>query len=148
MQSYSFKDLAAVLNHPLAGPFVIQGQLGLGHVTVDPSSEHTTHDVSADGNVLISITPGDNAVVTFEMQQNSSLHRYFLNWWNAVNAAMQNGDMDNAANLTVTLRNTVTGTSHRALGGSPPKVPGTPYGPQAARISWPIPFGDVQNLTA
>ena len=148
MTNYSFKALVAVINHPLGGQFVIQGQLGAGQVTVDNMTDHTAIDMSADGNAMLSAIVGDNGMVTFECQQTSQLHIYFLNCWNLTNAALQNGDATGANAMTATLRNTIDGTSHRCKGGGFGKIPPKPYAAQGQKITWALPFGDVQNLTA
>lgn len=148
MTNYSFKDLAAQFNHPLAGPFTIQGQIGAGQITVDNSTEHTAQDVSADANVMVSIIAGDNGTLSIEVQQTSIFHIYLLRWWNLINAAMQDQDVSNAANMTCTLRNVVDGTSHRCQGISPGKIPAKPYAAQGQKITWVLPCADVQNLTA
>jgi len=150
MTNYSFKALAAVFTHPLASPnqFVISGQVGAGSVVVDNLTEHTSQDVAADGNVMVSAIVGDNGMVTVNCQQTSALYKWMLNTWNAINSALQNGDASQAAVLTVTLRNTLDGTSHRCQGGSFGKIPPKPYEAQGQKISWALPFADVQNLTA
>lgn len=148
MDQYSFKSLSAVFSDPLGGQLVIQGQIGAGQIMVENATEHAAQDVSADGNVLQSAIAGDNGHLTVECQQTSIVHKFLLNCWNARNAAMQSGDTSLFFAMTCTLRNPSDGQSHRCKGGGIGKIPGKPYAAQGQKMTWVLPFGDIQNLNA
>jgi len=146
--TYSFKDLLGVFTHPLAGGFPLVGNIGMGQVGIDMTTEKTAQDVSADGTVQVTYIAGDNGVVTIECQQTSNLHKFLLTWFNIINlAASQNDDVSNWANASLTLQNRVDGTGHQCTGGSPAKIPTKTYAAQGGKVTWSIPFANIQNST-
>ena len=145
--TYSFKDLGGAFTHPLAIPIVFAGNIGVGQVSVAMTTEKTATDVAADGSVQVSYVAGDNGTVTIECQQTSIVHKLLLTWFNAVNAAARSGDISKFANASLTLRNTVDGTGHQCNGGSIPKNPDKVYAAQGGKVTWTIPFADIQAST-
>jgi hypothetical protein len=145
--TYSFKDLMGVFTHPLAGGITIAGNIGIGQISVSYATEKTATDIAADGSAQISYIAGDNGTITIECQQTSILHKYLLSWFNFVNSAARSGDVSNFANAALTLRNTVDGTGHQCTGGSIPKNPDKAYASQGGKVSWAIPFADIQSST-
>lgn len=145
--TYSFKDLIGAFTHPLAGAYILSGNIGLGQVTVSMVTEKTSTDISADGTPMISYIAGDNGTVTLECQQTSNLNSFMLGWFNAVNVSAKGGDVSNWANAALTLRNATTGTSHICTGGAPAKVPDKTYAAQGGKVNWIVPFADIQNVT-
>jgi hypothetical protein len=110
-------------------------------------TEKTSTDVAADGGIQVSYVAGDNGTVSIECQQTSIVHKTLLFWYNAVNSAAKGGDISNFANAALTLRNTVDGTGHQCTGGSIPKNPDKVYSAQGGKVTWAIPFADIQSST-
>ena len=143
MYTYSFEDLAGAIAHPLAGYYNFSGQQGARNVSVAMATEKTTHDVAADGTVLVSKIPGDNGQITIEVQQTSDLHKWLLTAYNLI----KNADTDQWAAMGITLRNTVDGTQHIANGVSFQKVPDKSYQAQGQYVTWVLMAADIQNLS-
>jgi hypothetical protein len=148
MKVYSFKDLSGAFAHPLAGSFIFAGQIGMGQITITMNTEKTSHDVAADGAVMVSFISGDNGQVAIEVQQNSDLHSFLLAWYNLIKTAADQGDVSNWASAGLSLRNVVDGSTHLLVGVSPSKIPDKVYAAQGGKVTWTLMAANVQNLTA
>lgn len=145
MNQYSFKDSSGAFTHPLAGTFSFFGQIGIGQFTVEMTTEKSTDDVAADGNVMVSAIAGDNGHVTIEVQQTSSLHSFLLNWYNQLLLLLNQGDVVNWATAQLTLRNLVDGSQHICNGVHPSRIPPKTYAAQGGKITWTLMCADIQN---
>lgn len=148
MKTYSFKDLSGAFAHPLAGAFIFQGQIGMGQITIAMATEKTTHDVAADGTVMVSFISGDNGSLQIEAQQTSELHAFLLNWYNLIKTAADLGDVSNWASAALSFRNILDGSVHVITGVSPNKIPDKVYAAQGGKITWHLMAADVQSTTA
>ena len=101
-----------------------------------------THDIAADGSVMVSKIAGNNGTVTIECQQTSAIHKWLSAWFNA----LWQLPTSEWASTSMTLRNTATGTRHIISGISPQKEPDTPYQSQGQRVSWTLMCAEVTNL--
>ena len=137
--TYSFLDLSGAIFGP-TGFYTFTGE-GVGEVIVAMTTEKTAHEVAADGSVMVSKIAGNNGNVTINAQQTSDLHKWLLNWYNALLA----GDTSLWASTSLTLRNVVNGTSHVIHGVSPQKIPDKSYQAQGQRVSWILMAADIQN---
>lgn len=79
--TYSFADVKLVLSHPSIGRYTFTG-VGLGSVTVTQSTDRTSHDVAADGSVMVSKVEGNNGMIAIQIQQTSEGNQWLLNAWN------------------------------------------------------------------
>lgn len=138
--TYSFTDLVGSISHPVAGAFVFTGE-GVGSVTVSKTTERTTHDVAADGSIMISKIAGNNGVITIECQQTSPVHKWLQKWFQLVWSL----PTDQWALTSMLLQNTTTGGSHSATGVSPQKEADIPYQSQGSRVTWTLMAADVTN---
>jgi|SRR5580658_1984775 hypothetical protein len=143
--TYSFKDTSGGFNDALAGPFAFGGQIGAGRFIIEMHTDRTVMDVAADGLVLPSAVAGNNGSLTIEMQQTSVFHKFLLNWFNLLNQAFDNADVSDWAGATISLVNTVDGSTHTLTGVAPTKIPNKSYGPQAERISWILMCANIVN---
>ena len=50
--TYSFDDVDVVFTHPGIGQYVVSGT-GVGSISVTMQTDKTSHDVAADGSVMI-----------------------------------------------------------------------------------------------
>lgn len=139
--TYSFLDLSGAITHALVGSYIFTGE-GVGSVTITMSTEKTSHDVAADGVVMISKVAGNNGQVAINCQQTSEVHKWLLKWYNLILAA----DTGQWAGTAMTLRNTNDGSSHYLTGVSPSKIPDKPYQAQGQRITWTLMAGEIINL--
>ena len=145
--TYSFKDLTGAFAHPSAGSYILSGNIGAGQITISMLTEKTVTEMSADGSPMVSYVAGDNGTVSIECNQTSQLHKFLLGWFNSVNMAAKNGDVSNWTNAALTFRSLVDGTGHICTGGAPAKIPDKVYAAQGGKITWVIPFADIQHST-
>lgn len=80
-KTYSFADVKLVLSHRSIGRYTFTG-VGLGSVTVTQSTDRTSHDVAADGSVMVSKVEGNNGMIAIQIQQTSEGNQWLLNAWN------------------------------------------------------------------
>jgi hypothetical protein len=142
--TYSFKDLSGAFATPF-GNLTFGGQIGMGTVTVTNATDHTAHDLAADGTIMPSFVPGDGGTVTIECQQTSIVHKFLLDWLNSCKTASMNGDLSSWAASTLYLHNTLDGSTHNVGGISPVKSPDKVYAAQGAKITWTLQACDVTN---
>jgi hypothetical protein len=140
--NYSFLDLSGAIAHPAVGAYTFTGE-GLGEVSVIMSEERTTHDVAADGSVMVSKIAGNNGQVHIKCQQTSAVHKWLLLLYNALIIAPP----DQWAQAAAYLRNVTDKTSHIATGLSFQKVPDKSYQKQGQQITWVLMAADIQSAT-
>lgn len=143
--TYSFKDTTGGFNDPLAGPFAFAGQIGAGRFVVSMHTDRTVLDTAADGLVMPSAVAGKSGSLSIEMQQTSPFHKFLLDWMNLLTQAFDNADVSDWAGATVSLINTVDGSTHTLTGVAPTKIPDKTYGPQGERLTWVLLAANVEN---
>jgi hypothetical protein len=145
--TYSFKDLTGVLVNPvLAAAFqLVGGNIGTGQISVRMLTARTEHEVAADGVVMPSYIAGDNAEVTIEVQQTSSLHHALLDLYNALLVAANGGDVSNWAGTTISLRTALDGSGHYLSGVSFQKIPDKPYAARGQNVTWTLMAANCVN---
>lgn len=146
LSTYSFKDVVGSFTHPLAGVQIFAGQIGMGQFIVKNTVERTTHDVAADGTVMISAISGSNGEMEIEVQQNSVIQAFLLDWFNIVAVLLDQGDVANWASASVSLRSTLDGSAHLLTGVSPSKNPDKTYTAQGGKVTWRLMAGEVVSI--
>lgn len=143
--TYSFKDLAGAITHPVfpLGPYQFTGGTGLGGVTVSMTTERTQHEVGADGVVMVSKIEGKNGNIVIECQQTSELHKYLLKLFNYLETA----PTGQWAMAVIVMRNLFDGTGHIATGVSFSKIAEKPYKAQGQMVSWTLMAANIDNTT-
>lgn len=144
--TYSFKDVVGSFSHPLAGVQTFAGQIGLGTFVVKNAQERTHHDVASDGTVMISYISGSNGSMEIEMQQNSELHHFLLDWYNLIVVAAENGNVANWASAVISLNSTLDSASHLLTGVSPSKIPDKTYAQSGGKVTWNLMAANVVNI--
>jgi hypothetical protein len=143
--TYSFKDLTLVLNDPDGGSFLAFGQIGIGELTVEMSSERSSAQVASDGTVMGSAMPGDNGQFVIQAQQTSIIHQYLLNTYNLKKANYDQGNVANWFGMTVYALNKLDGSFHQGKGVGFTKIPNKPYAAQGQNVTWTLIALDIQN---
>lgn len=138
--TYSFTDLVGSIHSDVVGDFIFTGN-GVGSVSVSKATERTSHDIAADGSVMISKIAGNNGTVTIETQQTSPLHLWLMKWFQAHWSA----PTSQWAGTSMLLKNTSTGGSHVCSGVSPQKEADVPYQSQGQRVTWTLMCADIVN---
>ncbi len=139
--TYSFLDLSGALVHPSLGAYIFTGQ-GVGQVSVAMATERTTHNVGADGVVMVSKVAGHSGQIQIQCQQTSNVHKWLL----AAENALYIANTDEWASITATLRNTSDGTSHVVTGMSFGKVPDKVYQAEGQMVTWTLFAANIQSL--
>lgn len=139
--TYSFDDVEVTFSHPGIGLYLVNGK-GIGSISVTMSTEKSTHDVAADGSVMVSKIPGDNASIDVEVQQTSEFHKWLTNYYNFVKLA----PASQWANAAIVIRDKVGGALITALDVSPLKKADKPYQAQGQRVTWPFLAANCQEV--
>ncbi|WP_427112438.1 phage protein [Megasphaera sueciensis] len=143
VSTYSFKDVVATISHPSYGSYSIQGE-GVGEILIAKSTERTATDIAADGSVMISKVEGNNGIVTIQAQQTSGLHKFLQGMFNY----LVNADSSEWAQISMTVKSTNMGKTHYCSYGAFQKESDNPYQTQGQKVSWALPFADIQNIAA
>lgn len=84
--TYSFSDIRAVIQFPGLPAYTINGQ-GANEMSVSYANDNSSHDVAADGSVMVSKIKADNGQIALTLQQTSPLHHWLKNAFNFLRAA-------------------------------------------------------------
>lgn len=139
--TYSFDDVEVTFAHSGVGLYLVNGK-GIGSIAVTMSTEKTVHDVAADGSIMISKIPGDNATIDIEVQQTSEFHKWLTNYYNFILLSPAN----NWAEATIIIRDKVGGSVITALNVSPAKKADKGYQAQGQRVTWPFMAASCQEV--
>lgn len=129
--TYSFQDVSVVISHPSVGQQIITGA-GAKSVTVTTANDITSHDVAADGSVMINKLPSPNGAVAFVAQQTSDAHQYFTKLYNY----LQTAPTDEFALTTIVINAPMMKIRHTATGCSPQKRADKPYAAAGQDVTW------------
>jgi hypothetical protein len=147
--TYSFKALTGVINNPIFGYTIVLagGNIGFGQLTVTMGTERSSHDVAADGTVMVSYVAGDNGELTFECQETSILHQQLLELYNLCLTAANAGDVSSWAANNCSIRSLMQdGAMHVATGVSFHKFPDKPYAAQGQKVTWRLMAANLINM--
>jgi hypothetical protein len=137
---YSFADVITTLSHPAIGQYVANGE-GLGSISTTMATERTTHDLAADGNVMISKIKGRNGSHAIAVQQTSNLNKWLLKLYNYLETA----PASEWAGITIVIRNPSLQDLITSTGVSFQKLPDKPYQAQGQQITWQLMAADIQQ---
>ena len=129
--TYSFQDNNVSFNHPFGN--ASSTGAGIGTISVAMTQTKTTHDVGADGSVMISKIEGDNGTIAITIQQTSQLHKYLKNWYNYINTS---ADTSQWASMAININNKSLGDNVVATNVSPQKMADQPYQAQGQMVTW------------
>lgn len=135
--SYSFKSVAGAFTDPDAGTFPFQGQQGLKQITINNATERTAHDTASDGTVMVSYISGASGSAEIEVQQNSTLHQFLVNWANIKYVQAEGGGgSSNFASAALKVIDLINGAVHTLTGISPAKIPDKNYTAAGGFVTW------------
>jgi hypothetical protein len=138
--TFSFADISFILSHPSLGQYSANGT-GLGSITVDMTTDRTTHDVAADGVVLVSKIKARNGNVAIEVQQTSDFNNWLLKWFNFLETASSSQwALSSIVISAPVLQQTIVLTSV-----SPQKQAPMPYKAQGQNVTWTLMAADIQE---
>jgi hypothetical protein len=138
--TYSFAEVTTIVLHPAFGQFVASGA-GIGSITTTMTNDRTTHDVSADGQVMVSKIKSRNGGHALAIQQTSDFNKWLLRLYNFLDNAPSNF----WAGITVIQRAPGMGEMITSTGVSFQKLPDKPYQAQGQQITWQLMAADIQQ---
>ncbi|WP_201264982.1 phage protein [Brevibacillus reuszeri] len=141
--TYSFADVSMVISHPSKGQFVATGA-GLGSISISMATDRSTHDVSADGSVMVSKIKGRNGNITVSAQQTSDLHKWLIKLF----SYLENAPTAEWAKAAITIRSTSMQDLIRVTGVSFQKLPDRPFQAQGQQVSWVFMAADIDQAVA
>ena len=139
--TYSFSDVDFIFSHPAVGLKQLSGE-GVGAIRITMSTDKSTHDVAADGSIMVSKVAGNNAQIEIETQQTSDLHKWLLLYYNLV--LVSPAAIWAAAQIIV--RDKVGGETITALDVSPLKKADKSYEAQGQRVNWQFLSANCQSV--
>lgn len=140
VSTYSFDDVGVTISHPSVGQTVANGQ-GIGTINVTMATERTTHEIAADGSVMISKVKGRNGTVALAIQQTSPLNAWLMRWFNYLEVA----PASEWAKTTIVIRSSVMQQTTVCNFVSPQKQADKPYQAQGQLITWNLMSADIQQ---
>lgn len=137
---YSFSDITMTISHPAVGQYVASG-VGLGSITTSMTTDRSTHDISADGSVMVSKIKGRNGSHAISVQQTSDLNKWLLKLYNYLEFA----PTFQWARATIVIRSPSMGDLILSTGVSFQKLPDKPYQAQGQQVTWSLMAADIQQ---
>lgn len=139
-KTYSFADVDVTVSHPNVGNYTLNGE-GIGSIGVNMANDRTSHDVAADGTVMVSKIKTRNGSIPLSVQQTSSIHRWLLKWANYLEAS----PASEYAKTVLIVRSKSTGETTTCHGVTPQKISDKVYQAQGQNVSWNLMAADIQN---
>ncbi|NHN33543.1 phage protein [Paenibacillus agricola] len=139
--TYSFGDVTTTFSHPSVGSYATGGADGLGSISTTMATDRTTHDTSADGQVMVSKIKGRSGTIAIAVQQTSSLNDWLLTLYKYLETA----PASEYALTSVIQRAPSMGDLITATGVSFQKLPDKPYGAQGQQVTWNLMAADIQQ---
>lgn len=138
--TYSFADVTMTISHPAIGQYVASGA-GIGSITTTMATDRSTHDVSADGSVMVSKIKGRNGSHAVSVQQTSDLNKWLLRLYNY----LETGPANEWAGISIVMRAPRMGEMITSTGVSFQKLPDKPYQAQGQQVTWNLMAADIQQ---
>lgn len=137
--TYSFESVVMTISHPDIGQYVASGQ-GIGSITTNMTTDRSTHDVSADGSIMVSKVKGRNGSHAIAIQQTSDLNKWLVKLYNYLETA----NSSKWAGIHIVIRSTDMHDMLTSTGVSFQKLPDRPYQAQGQQVTWQLLSADVQ----
>lgn len=137
-KTYSFEDVTVSFSHPSVGTMSSTGA-GIGTIAISKAADDTSHDVAADGTVMISKVAGKNGTIAITVQQVSDLNKWLLKWYNYVKQA----NASEWASMNATINSKNLSDSTICTGVSPQKLADRPYQAQGQHVTWNLMSAEI-----
>lgn len=137
--TYSFESVVMTISHPAIGQYVASGQ-GIGSITTTMTTDRTTHDVSADGAIMVSKIRGRNGSHAIAIQQTSDLNKWLVKLYNYLETA----DASQWAEINIVIRSNDMHDMLTSTGVAFQKLPDRPYQAQGQQVTWQMLSSDIQ----
>lgn len=129
---YSFSNINMVINPPGLPSYSVNGK-GVGEIAIAWANDNTTHDLAADGTVMISKVLADNGTIAITIQQTSLMHQYLMDVFNRLMA----NSAPAWAGMTISVSALSGGYENLVMTGvSFTKRADQPFQQQGQRVTW------------
>ena len=135
---YSFADVSLVLSHPSVGKCTLTGQ-GLGSVAIARANDNTTHDVAADGSVMVSKVLSKNGSMAISIQQTSEAQNWLKKWYNYLIVAPSS----EWAKTNAVLTNPSGNEKFNLSGVSPQRRPDASFQQTGQQVTWTLMAAEI-----
>lgn len=141
--TYSFKDVSVVVSHPSFGQYIATGT-GLGQISVSMSTDNTSHDVAADGTVMVSKVEGQNGTIAMQIQQTSDFQKWLIRLYNY----LLSSPASEWARASIVIRSAMMQDLITATGVSPQKLADKQYQKQGQNGNWSLMAANIDQQVA
>lgn len=131
--TYAFEDVSCTIKHPSVGVVNANGE-GVGSITFAMANDVSSHDVAADGTVMVSKVKVGNGTIAIECQQTSVLHKWLTKAYNYLMAA----NAKEWASMSIMANSPAMQVTHDCSGVSFQKRGDKPYQAQGQRVTWTL----------
>lgn len=139
--TYSFNDVKMVISNPNFNAFTLNGQ-GVGEININWSNENSSHNLAADGSVMINKIAADNGTLTISAQQTSMLHQWLKDLFNF----LKNSPSNVWASSRIDLSSIAGYDNGQFSGVTFAKRSDVPYQQQGQLVTWTFLFASGQIM--
>lgn len=139
--TYSFEDVTVTVTDRQAGMQYVTSGSGIGTITITMATDRTTHDVSADGAIMVSKVKGRNGSISMAIQQTTDFNKWLVKAYNY----LESKSPDRWAELTLVIRSNNLHDHITCTGVSFQKLPDRPYQAQGQQVTWQLMAADIQQ---
>lgn len=140
LTTYGFQDVTVAFSSPGTVGNASSVGAGIGTISINMTTEKTVHEVSADGQVMVSKILGNNGTIVLSLQQTSQLHKYLLSWYNYINSSTAT---ENWTAMAITISSSLLVDKTVCTGVSPQKLPDRAYAAQGANVTWSLMAAEI-----
>ena len=140
--NYGFADLTVLISHPSVGQVELNGA-GTGNITFTMAEDTSSHNLAADGVVLVSKIEAKNGTVAVTIQQISEAHRFFTMLYNY----LQSAPLREHAMIQLEANGSDMQVSHIGEDMSIQKRGDKAYNQQSENVTWTFLAAKLQEIT-
>ena len=138
--TYSFSQVNVVLATSGYPAYTVNGQ-GVGEIAIANANDNTSHDLAADGNVMVSKIKAQNGNLSITVQQTSALHGWLKGLYNYLTSP------NTPASAWAAMGVSITGIDNITLTGvSFQKIADQPYQAQGQRVTWMFMYANRADM--
>ena len=138
--TYSFEGTTVTFNHPQYGVYSAYGS-GIGDLTVAFQDEVSSTEVASDLSVVISRHVKKRGNITLNILQSSDFNNWIKGWANY----LENADVSQFADTTITIKNRTTGDTYYCTGCIHDRIADQRFTSEAGNRTWTIHCADISN---
>jgi len=138
--TYSFADISCIITHPALGQHTVVGS-GAKSISISRLNDSTSHDLAADGSVLVSKMASPNGNIIITAHQTSPLNQFLTKMANYIKTAPSSEFA--AANIVVRAPNMKKQIT--SIGVSIQKIPDENFEAAGGTVAWTLMAASITN---